>query len=78
MLYNFLKKTIYEIYKITKKEIGIVNEKKEVIFYFGSHKKEDVENMVKEISNSQSNINRFLDYSYIKLKLPDEKKNFCF
>lgn len=28
MSYNFLEDTMYEIYKITKKEIGIVNEKK--------------------------------------------------
>ena len=78
MSYNSLRKIMYEIYEITNKKIGIVNEKKNIVAYSGPIEKKEVEKIVDENLNLFLEGKNSLNYTYIDLDLRDEKKNFLF
>ncbi len=78
-MYKFLKNTIYDIYNILKKDIGIIKNNK-IIIAFGETKNI---NFIKEIIHKETNFKLeegeiAKEYSYKKLNLNDAENYFAF
>lgn len=77
-MYKFLEKVIYETHDITKKNVGIINDEGYVISFSNLKKMDVVKQLVAKHFNPKCKEGEFNAYSFVSLKLENEKKCFIF